>query len=84
MKYLSKFNADLDDLAHKFIDSGHSKLLVFDNNLNNIKGIIYIYDFYSKPISLKDIIRKVIFISEDKLIEDLMKIFKNNQSTMLY
>ena len=78
------FNADLDDLAHKFIDSGHSKLLVFDENLNNIKGIIYIYDLYSKPISLKDIIRKVIFISEDKLIEDLMKIFKkNNQSTAI-
>ena len=53
------FNADLDDLAHKFIDSGHSKLLVFDENLNNIKGIIYIYDLYSKPISLKDIIRKL-------------------------
>ena len=77
-------SAELDDLAHKFIDSGHSKLLVFDKNLNNIKGIIYIYDLYSKPISLKDIIRKVIFISEDKLIEDLMKIFKkNNQSTAI-
>ena len=78
------FSAELDDLAHKFIDSGHSKLLVFDENLNNVKGIIYIYDLYSKPISLKDIIRKVIFISEDKLIEDLMKIFKkNNQSTAI-
>ncbi|MAZ68052.1 MAG: hypothetical protein CMG49_01480 [Candidatus Marinimicrobia bacterium] len=78
------FSAELDDLAHKFIDSGHSKLLVFDKNLNDVKGIIYIYDLYSKPISLKDIIRKVIFISEDKLIEDLMKIFKkNNQSTAI-
>ena len=35
---------DLDDLAHKFIDSGHSKLPVYENNLNNIKGVIYLYD----------------------------------------
>ena len=27
---------DLDDLAHKFIDSGHSKVPVYENNLDHI------------------------------------------------
>ena len=74
-------NSDLDDLAHKFIDSGHSKLPIYDNNLNNIQGIIYLYDLYSKPEKLNDIIRDVFFVSDLKLIPDLMKDFKEkNQS----
>ena len=74
-------NSDLDDLAHKFIDSGHSKLLVYNNNLNDIRGIIYLYDLYSKPEKLTDIIRNVLFISDSELIPNLMKKFKEeNQS----
>ena len=74
-------DSDLDDLAHKFIDSGHSKLPIYDNSLNCIKGIIYIYDLYSKPENLNDIIRDVLFIKESDLIPDLMKKFKDkNQS----
>ncbi len=74
-------DSDLDDLAHKFIDSGHSKLPIYNNNLNDIKGIIYLYDLYSKPENLNDIIRDVFFVSDSKLIPDLMKDFKEkNQS----
>jgi len=74
-------NSDLDDLAHKFIDSGHSKLLVYNSNLNDIKGIIYLYDLYSKPEKLTDIIRNVLFIPDSELIPNLMKKFKEeNQS----
>ena len=39
-------DSDLDDLAHRFIDSGHSKLPIYNNSLNDIKGIIYLYDGY--------------------------------------
>ncbi len=74
--------SDLDDLAHKFIDSGHSKLLIYDKNLNNIKGIIYLYDLYSKPESLNSIIRDVLFVSENKIIPELMKIFKTKHQSI--
>ena len=74
--------SDLDDLAHKFIDSGHSKLPIYDKNLNNIKGIIYLYDLYSKPEKLNDIIREVLFVSEDKIIPELMKIFKKKHQSI--
>ena len=74
--------SDLDDLAHKFIDSGHSKLPIYDKNLNNIKGIIYLYDLYSKPEKLNDIMREVLFVSEDKIIPELMKFFKKKHQSI--
>ena len=75
-------NSDLDDLAHKFIDSGHSKLPVYEDSLNNIKGIIYLYDLYSKPESLSDIIREVLFVSESEIIPELMKLFKDKKQSI--
>ena len=74
-------NSNLDDLAHKFIDSGHSKIPVYGESLDNIKGIIYLYDLYSKPEKLEDILKEVLFVPYTELIPDLMKTFKEkNQS----
>tara|TARA_Y100001970_G_scaffold23435_1_gene27545 strand:+ start:22438 stop:23652 length:1215 start_codon:yes stop_codon:yes gene_type:complete len=73
---------DLDDLAHKFIDSGHSKLPIYKENLNNIKGIIYLYDLYSKPEKINDIIRQVVFVSESEVIPELMKLFKDKKQSI--
>ena len=60
---VSAISADssLDEIAHKFIDSGHSKLPVYKDNIDNIIGIIYIYDLYSKPESLDEIIKKFLY-----------------------
>ncbi len=73
---------DLDDLAHKFIDSGHSKLPIYKESLNNIKGIIYLYDLYSKPEKINDIIRQVVFVSESEVIPELMKLFKDKKQSI--
>jgi len=74
--------SNLDDLAHKLIDSGHSKLPVYKDNLNNIKGIIYLYDLYSNPENLEDIVKDVLFIPHTELIPDLMKTFKEKSQSM--
>ena len=75
-------NSNLDDLVHKFIDSGHSKLPVYKDNLNTIIGVVYIYDIYLKPESLNEIVRDVLFVSSSKLIPDLMKQFKEKKHSI--
>ena len=75
-------DANLDELAHKFIDSGHSKLPVYENDLNNIKGVIYLYDLYSKPKNLNEILRDVLFVPFSKLIPDVMKTFKETKHSI--
>jgi len=74
--------SNLDDLAHKLIDSGHSKIPVYENDLNNIKGIIYLYDLYSNPENLTDIVKDVLFVPYTELIPNLMKTFKEKNQSM--
>ena len=49
-----------------FIDSGYSKLPVYEDNLDNIKGVIFAYDVFNMPPDLKSIMREVIFVPETK------------------
>jgi len=73
---------NLDEIAHIFIDSGHSKLPVYKDSIDNIIGIIYLYDLYTKPSSLQDIIKEVMFVPFSKLITDMMSELKNKNHSI--
>jgi len=49
-----------------FIESGFSKLPVYENNLDNIKGIILVKDVFKSPANISSILREVSFIPETK------------------
>lgn len=73
-----------DDLLSTITQSGHSRIPIYKDNLDEIIGIIYAKDLlpYSrnpelrKHISLKKISRKAMFVPETKLISDLLREFQ--------
>lgn len=73
-----------DELVAKIIESGHSRIPLYEKNLDDIIGIIYAKDvlqFLAKPELKKDftvtkIARQPYFIPETKLISDLMNEFQ--------
>lgn len=70
-----EINQTIDDALDIFIESGYSKLIVYDDNLDNIKGIILAYDLFKNPENLQSIIREVIFVPETKKSIDMMNEF---------
>lgn len=56
----------LENVTQEFINSGYSKLPVYDNNLDNIKGVVFVKDIFTNPSSLKEIIRDVIYVPDSK------------------
>lgn len=66
----------LDEIAHIFIDSGHSKLPVYKENIDNITGMIYLYDLYSKPKDLSEIMKDTLIVPFSKPVNDLMEELK--------
>ena len=74
-----EINQTIDDALNVFIESGYSKLIVYDDNLDNIKGIILAYDLFKNPENLQNIIREVIFVPETKKSIDMMNEFLEKQ-----
>jgi putative hemolysin len=58
-----------------FIESGYSKLPVFDESLDNIKGVVFASDLYKFPENLQSIIREVIFVPETKKSFEMLNEF---------
>jgi len=70
-----EINDTIESALSVFITSGFSKLPVYDENLDNIKGIILAKDIFKNPESLKSIIREVSYIPETKKSFDMLNEF---------
>lgn len=72
-------NASIQELIDLFIESGYSKLIAFEDNLDNIKGMFLLKDLFNNPKDLKSIIRDVVFVPETKKSLDMLNEFLEKQ-----
>lgn len=56
----------IDEALSIFIESGYSKLPVYEDNLDNIKGVIFAYDIFELPQNINAITREILFVPETK------------------
>ena len=66
----------LEKVLHTFIDSGHSKLPVYKKDLDNIIGVVYLYELFHTPENLQEVIKPVLFVPYSKPVMDLMGEFQ--------
>ena len=62
----------------------YSRIPVYEETIDEIKGVIYIKDILkyintSKKVEIKDIMREAYFVSENKLINELFKELQKNK-----
>jgi CBS domain containing-hemolysin-like protein len=70
-----EISKSISELISTFIESGFSKIPVFEENLDNIKGIALAKDLFSRPKNMKEILREVSFIPETKKSFEVMNEF---------
>lgn len=61
-----EINSSIEDVLNTFIESGYSKLPVYEENLDNIKGLVIAYDMFRNPKDLNSIMREIIFVPDTK------------------
>ena len=70
---------DINEVLNTFIESGYSKLPVYEDNLDNIKGVVYAYDIFKYPKNIENIMREVIFVPETKKSFEMLNEFLNKR-----
>ena len=78
-------NATFADVRHTIIESGHSRIPLYNNSIDHILGVIYAKDLLdekklSQVTSLRDLAHPAVFIPETKNIGDLMEEFRQNNN----
>ena len=74
-----EINQSIDEALSIFIDSGYSKLPVYEESVDNIKGVIYSYDIFKEPENVQAITRKILFVPETKKSFEMLNEFLSNQ-----
>lgn len=73
--------ATVKEAKQTFVSSGHSRIPVYQRNVDEIKGILYAKDFLDDSRhceKLEELTHKPLFLPETKNVGDLLKEFKNN------
>ena len=71
------------ELAKVFTESGYSRIPIYDDDLDNIHGIVYYKDFFSDAhtagISISEIIKPVMYVTKTQKINDVLKDLQEKQ-----
>jgi putative hemolysin len=63
------------ELIKKFVNTGHSKILVYKKHIDNIIGYVHSYDIFSNPQDIKSINKPIIIVPQTMLAKDILPMF---------
>jgi CBS domain containing-hemolysin-like protein len=67
--------SSLSELKEKFIETGHSRILVYSNTIDNIIGYFELKDIFKDPPDIASCVRKVAIVPETMTANKLLKLF---------
>jgi len=81
-------NTPWDDVVESMIDSGHTRVPVYDKTRDEIVGILYSKDLLPELAkgadephrTLAEILRKPLFVPETKPVDDLLQLFQKSRT----
>ena len=70
------------ELKELFIDTGYSKIVVYQNSLDDIIGYVHSFDLFKKPKSIKEVMISVEFVPEAIYIKDVMNLLTKKRKSV--
>lgn len=77
-------NSSLDDIKNRFIETKLSKLVVFENNIDNVQGYIHQLDMFKNPANLQAILLPIPTIPESMNATDLINKFTRERKSIAW
>lgn len=79
-----EINSDIDEVLKILDEYKYSRVPIYEENIDNIKGVLYVKDLFkyirtNKKIKVKDMLRKAYFVSESKPINEVFREFQTNK-----
>jgi putative hemolysin len=72
----------LERLKELFIETGYSKIVIYQNSLDDIIGYVHSFDLFKKPTNIKEIVIPVEFIPEAIFVKDAMNLLTKKRKSV--
>ena len=77
-----EINESIINLTKIFIQTGHSKIIVYNNTIDDILGYVHAFDLFKNPKSIKSILIPVKFVPETMLAKDVLNLLTKKHKSL--
>ncbi|TDO29088.1 hemolysin family protein [Sediminibacterium goheungense] len=74
----------IEDLRQRFVQTKLSKLLIFDDNIDNILGYVHQTDLFKRPSSIQQILHPILAVPESMSAADLINKFTKERKSIAW
>ncbi|MGI6793818.1 hemolysin family protein [Bacteroides sp. KG68] len=74
--------AQLEELKNLFVESGISKIIVYDGNIDNVVGYIHSSEMFRNPMDWRNNVKEMPIVPETMSAHKLMKLFMQQKRTI--
>lgn len=72
----------ISSLKQLFVETGFSKILVYNNSFDDIIGYVHAFDMFHKPKSIRSIVMPLEIVPETMMIHDVLNDLIKNQKSI--
>ena len=75
-------NATVAELREKFVETAHSKILIYKENMDHIIGFVHHSDLFHRPQRIQDVLRSVLIVNESLQAHDMLRNFMQEKRSL--
>ncbi len=77
-----ELNTPISELNKLFVETGFSKILVFEESIDNLLGYVHAFELFKKPKSIKEVLRPVVLVPETMLAKDALNLLMKQRKSI--
>jgi CBS domain containing-hemolysin-like protein len=77
-----ELNEAIEQLRQLFTATGHSKIMIYEENIDNLIGYVHAFDMFAHPETIHDVMRKVDVFPETLAANKLLTEFMNKHKSV--
>ena len=75
-------NETIENLIATFVSSGFSKILIYNENIDDIVGYVHSFDMFKKPKTIKEVLIPLVTIPETIQINEVLNLLMRKRKSM--
>ena len=72
----------IEKLRQIFIETGHTKILIYKQSIDDILGYVHAFELFKKPKTIKSILIPVVFVPETIFIKDVLNLLTKKRKSI--
>ncbi len=75
-------NDSVEDLISLFVKTGYSKIIIYQNSIDDIIGYVHSFDLFKKPKTIKSIMILVEFVPETIFVKEVLNLLTKKRKSI--